>query len=129
MAQSEIADSLDGLVARKSNLITGYGAFLDTSLDRVSYFTYLVGFRVMLRHFPNRELYTMAIFAALLLTQMISYTKARAEGLGVQCRVCFMERRLRVVYLMIWCAILIIIPSQTLVVLWIGLAIYSFWFL
>lgn len=121
---SGIADSLDGLVARKLKQVSEYGTFLDSSLDRVSDFFYLLGIWSVCWRIPGRGLSTPVLIIALLLTVMISYTKARAEGLGIQCRVGFMDRGLRVVYLIVWCGFIVFVPSQIQITLWAGLIVY-----
>jgi phosphatidylglycerophosphate synthase len=121
---SGIADSLDGLVARKLNQVSEYGTFLDSSLDRASDFFYLLGIWSMFWRIPGRGWSTLMLIIALLLTVMISYTKARAEGLGIQCRVGFMDRGLRVVYLIVWCGFIVFVPSQIQITLWAGLTVY-----
>jgi phosphatidylglycerophosphate synthase len=121
---SGIADSLDGLVARKLNQVSVFGTFLDSSLDRVSDFFYLLGIWGMFWRIPGRGLSTLVLMIALLLTVMISYTKARAEGLEIQCRVGFMDRGIRVVYLIVWCGFIVFVPSQTQIALWTGLTLY-----
>jgi phosphatidylglycerophosphate synthase len=121
---SGIADSLDGLVARKLNQVSVFGTFLDSSLDRVSDFFYLLGIWGMFWRIPGRGLSTLVLMIALLLTVMISYTKARAEGLEIQCRVGFMDRGIRVVYLIVWCGFIVFVPSQTQISLWTGLTLY-----
>jgi CDP-diacylglycerol--glycerol-3-phosphate 3-phosphatidyltransferase len=67
---------------------------------------------------------TLVLMVALLLTVLISYTKARAEGLGIQCRVGFMDRGIRVVYLIVWCGFIVFVPSQIQITLWAGLTLY-----
>lgn len=121
---SGIADSLDGLLARKLKQVSTYGTFLDSSLDRVSDFFYLLGIWSMFWRIPGRGLSTLMLIIALLLTVMISYTKARAEGLGIQCRVGFMDRGLRVVYLIAWYGVIVFVPSQVRITLWAGLTLY-----
>jgi phosphatidylglycerophosphate synthase len=121
---SGIADSLDGLVARKLKQTSEYGTFLDSSLDRISDFFYLLGIWIVFWGFPGRGLSTLVLVIAVLLTFMISYTKARAEGLGILCRVGIMDRGLRVVYLIAWCVFIVIVPSQVYKTLWIGLVVY-----
>jgi phosphatidylglycerophosphate synthase len=121
---SGIADSLDGLVARKLNQVSQYGTFLDSNLDRISDFFYLLGIWSLFWQLPGRGLSTLALMLALLLTVMISYTKARAEGLGIQCRVGLMDRGLRVVYLIVWCGLIVLVPSQIELTLWAGLTLY-----
>ncbi len=121
---SGIADSLDGLVARRMNQVTKFGTFLDSSLDRASDFSYLMGIWVLFWALPGRGWSTIVLCIALLLTFLISYTKARAEGLQLKCRVGLMDRGLRVVYLIVWCISLVLIPSLRLQLLWIGLTGY-----
>ncbi|MGD9009655.1 MAG: CDP-alcohol phosphatidyltransferase family protein [Desulfobacteraceae bacterium] len=121
---SGIADSLDGLVARKMNQVSELGTFIDSSLDRVSDFFYLLGIWSMFWRIPGRGLSTLVLMVALLLTVLISYTKARAEGLGIQCRVGFMDRGLRVVYLIVWCGFIVFVPLQIQITLWAGLILY-----
>jgi phosphatidylglycerophosphate synthase len=121
---SGIADSLDGLVARKFKQASEYGTFLDSSLDRISDFFYLLGIWIVFRQFTDHGLPTLVFAVALLLTFMISYTKARAEGLGMQCGVGFMDRGIRVVYLIVWCGFIVFVPSQIQFWLWAGLIVY-----
>ncbi len=124
MGLSGVADTLDGVMAKKSGTTSLEGAFLDSTMDRISDFFYLGGFWILF----HREGYFMPaaalIFAALLLTLMISYVKARAEALGASCGVGFMERGWRTVYLLVWALTVCVLPSQRAIVLWIGLLAY-----
>jgi len=122
---SGTADSLDGLMARHENRSSMWGAFLDSSLDRVSDFFYLLGFWVLLSQHTSPAWAGLAVFICLLLTMLISYTKARAGALGCNCPVGLMERGLRVTYLMVWALVLILLPAPRSIVLWLGLALYG----
>jgi CDP-diacylglycerol--glycerol-3-phosphate 3-phosphatidyltransferase len=124
LSASGIADSLDGLLAREQKQVSSFGAFLDSSLDRLSDFFYLTGFWVLFWPLGKPLPASAVIFAALLLTLMISYVKARAEALGARCQVGLMERGARVVYLLFWALLLCILPGHILPVLWAGLLVY-----
>lgn len=124
MVVSGVADTLDGLMARQHSQASVYGAFLDSTLDRLSDFFYLGGFWVLFWHHPKILLATVMIFGALLLTLLVSYIKARAESLGEHCNVGLMERGVRVVYLIIWGISLTLFPHAVVLLLWLGLWIY-----
>jgi CDP-diacylglycerol--glycerol-3-phosphate 3-phosphatidyltransferase len=91
-------DMLDGALARATNRTTRFGAVLDSSLDRVSEGVVLLGLVVMFAR--NGEPWE-ALLAGLtmLFSFMVSYIKARMEGLGVECKAGFFTRPERVVLL------------------------------
>jgi CDP-diacylglycerol--glycerol-3-phosphate 3-phosphatidyltransferase len=122
---SGIADSLDGLMARHQKRSSTWGAFLDSSLDRISDFFYLLGFWVLLSRHAAQVWVTLAVFVCLLLTLLISYTKCRAEALGCRCPVGLMDRGVRVVYLILWALVIGLIPAHETATLWLGLALYA----
>lgn len=124
MLASALADSLDGLMARRQNRASPFGAFLDSSLDRLSDFFYLAGFWVLLWPQPRRFAATLLMFAALLLTLMISYVKARAEALGAECQVGIMDRAVRVLYLIGWALLIVVLPGRMAAIVWTGFVIY-----
>ena len=119
---SGLADSLDGLMARCQQRSSTFGAFLDSTIDRVSDFFYLSGFWLLLWSHPQRLSATLLMLAALLLTLMISYVKARAESLGAACQVGLMDRAARVAYLIAWAFLIAVIPGTFAI--WIGFLIY-----
>lgn len=93
-------DMLDGAVARVHNRFSDFGAFLDSVLDRYSDAFIFLGFTayfVTIKSETGIWLSLGAMVGALL----ISYTRARAEGLGRQCKVGVMERPERVLLLAI----------------------------
>jgi CDP-diacylglycerol--glycerol-3-phosphate 3-phosphatidyltransferase len=88
-------DLLDGLLARLAKLESRFGAFLDSTVDRISEG---VVFTAIAYHFASRGQSVDAALAvlALLGSVMVSYTRAMAEGLGLECKVGIMTRAERV---------------------------------
>ena len=130
MGLSGVADTLDGLVSRKLKKETRFGAFLDSSLDRVADFFYLSGFWVLFWRRDGLIPATALIFSALLFSFMISYTKARCEALGGTCQTGLMERGVRVLYLLAWALALSLFPEADAKILWHGLILFcvlTFW--
>lgn len=91
-------DMLDGQVARLGNMQSTYGALFDSVLDRYSeLFTFLgICYYLVAHHYL---LGSLGAFIALIGSMMVSYTRARAEGLGVECKGGLMQRPERVVLL------------------------------
>src|SRR5438477_9624850 len=86
-----LCDLLDGALARASGQVTAFGAFLDSVIDRYSDLVVLLGIVVLFSRVSNMR-GAVAAMAALVGSLMVSYTKARAESIGVECNVGFMER-------------------------------------
>lgn len=100
---SGVFDILDGQVARQGGLSTTFGAFYDSSLDRVGESALFAGIAL---HFlrggllpPDLVWGVMLAIAALAASLMVSYTRARAEGLGLDCKVGIAARAERIVVL------------------------------
>jgi CDP-diacylglycerol---glycerol-3-phosphate 3-phosphatidyltransferase len=91
-------DALDGAVARESNRMSSFGAFLDSTLDRLSESAIFVGI-VFFYASSARPYEALLAGAAMTFSLMTSYTRARAEGLGFECEVGLLERAGRVVIL------------------------------
>jgi CDP-diacylglycerol---glycerol-3-phosphate 3-phosphatidyltransferase len=88
-------DIFDGRVARAQGLSSKRGAFFDSCLDRFSEaFIYLGLFSYF-----QETIFSYVVFLILVSTMMVSYTRARAEALGIECEVGVMQRTERVVYL------------------------------
>ncbi len=89
-------DMLDGQVARIGNMSSTYGALYDSVLDRYSELTVFFGicFYLIMQGYV---LSSIIAFIALIGSIMVSYVRARAEGLGIECKVGFMQRPERVV--------------------------------
>ncbi len=95
-----VMDTLDGRYSRMSGKGTAFGAFLDSSLDRLEEGIVLAAVGA---YFASQgdELATAAVVLAVLFSLMVSYTRARAEALGVECKVGIATRPVRVVILSI----------------------------
>jgi CDP-diacylglycerol--glycerol-3-phosphate 3-phosphatidyltransferase len=105
-----IFDMFDGAMARVSNTATTFGAFLDSTLDRYSESIILFGllYYALQRPLLHDTLWPLApeqqwmialIFIAVVGSLMVSYAKARAEGLGLECKTGLLARPERVVIL------------------------------
>ncbi|MDQ2894989.1 MAG: CDP-alcohol phosphatidyltransferase family protein [Actinomycetota bacterium] len=93
-----IMDTLDGRYSRMSGKGTPFGAFLDSTLDRLEEGIVLTA---VAAYFASRhdQVAVAAVVAAVLASLMVSYTRARAEALGVACKVGLATRPVRVVIL------------------------------
>lgn len=89
-------DMLDGQVARLGNMSSKFGALYDSVLDRYSEMIMFLGicYYLVAHHYFLSSLFA---FIALIGSMMVSYTRARAEGLGVECKGGLMQRPERVV--------------------------------
>lgn len=89
-------DMLDGQTARIGGLATTFGAFFDSVLDRYCEFV-TVGAVAYLFICTGWNIAALLTFLALMGSLLVSYTRARGEGLGVVCKIGFMQRPERVV--------------------------------
>ena len=95
---SGVFDVLDGGLARATDRVSRFGALLDATVDRVSETVVLLGLLIFYVTRTSTE-GTVLVFLALAGSTMVSYLRARAEGLGIDCRVGIMTRAERVVTL------------------------------
>jgi CDP-diacylglycerol--glycerol-3-phosphate 3-phosphatidyltransferase len=93
-----ICDTLDGRYSRMSGKGSPFGAFLDSTLDRIEEGIVLT---TVAAYFASRDMQfaVAACVVAVLASLMVSYTRARAEALGVECKVGIATRAVRVVIL------------------------------
>jgi CDP-diacylglycerol--glycerol-3-phosphate 3-phosphatidyltransferase len=91
-------DALDGAVARESNRMSAFGAFLDSTLDRLSEAAIFVGI-IFFYAAAARPHEALLAGTAMTFSLLTSYARARAEGLGIECQVGMLERAGRVVIL------------------------------
>jgi CDP-diacylglycerol--glycerol-3-phosphate 3-phosphatidyltransferase len=107
-----IFDMFDGAMARVRNAATAFGAFLDSTLDRYSESVILFGLlwytlqhpglQNLLWPAPHEQTWMVIfVFIAAVGSLMVSYTKARAEGLGIECKTGLLARPERVIILAI----------------------------
>ena len=89
-------DMLDGQVARLGNMSSTFGAMYDSVLDRYSELILFLGicYYLVAQHFFFSSLFA---FIAMIGSMMVSYTRARAEGLGIECKGGLMQRPERVI--------------------------------
>ena len=89
-------DMLDGQVARLGNMSSKFGALFDSVLDRYSELIMFFGicYYLVAHHYFLSSLFA---FLALIGSMMVSYTRARAEGLGIDCKGGLMQRPERVI--------------------------------
>ncbi|MFV1987391.1 MAG: CDP-alcohol phosphatidyltransferase family protein [Gemmatimonadota bacterium] len=93
-------DLVDGTVARRTGLASSFGAFYDSTLDRLSEIVVYLGLLSLYNDY-RLELGDVGMIYWIVLAMagslMISYTRARAEGLGIDCHVGLMQRPERVI--------------------------------
>src|SRR5712692_756415 len=98
LALAGLFDFFDGSLARLANRVSAFGAFLDSVVDRYSDLVVLLGIGL----YYERAGETGGVFftmATLIGTIMVSYTKARAQSIGVACEIGLMERPERIIVL------------------------------
>lgn len=95
-----ISDLLDGTMARMSGRSGPWGAFLDSTLDRVADGAIFGGVVLGLAH-AGDMLSAAAALLALVGGGVVSYAKARAESIGVECNVGIAERAERIIVLLL----------------------------
>jgi phosphatidylinositol phosphate synthase len=95
-----VMDMLDGRYSRMSGKGTPFGAFLDSSLDRIEEGIVLTAVAAYFAK-TGDELAVAGVTLTIVGSLMVSYTRARAEALGVECKVGFADRPTRVVILSI----------------------------
>jgi CDP-diacylglycerol--glycerol-3-phosphate 3-phosphatidyltransferase len=93
-----VCDTLDGRYSRMSGKGTPFGAFLDSTLDRIEEGIVLTAVGAYFSEQGN-DTAVAAVVLAVLASLMVSYTRARAEALGVECKVGIADRPVRVVIL------------------------------
>lgn len=90
-----IFDMFDGALARNTGRASDFGALLDSTIDRVSEAVVLLGVLAFYLASDN-DWGAMLVYAALVGSIMVSYMRARSEGLGIECKVGVMQRPERV---------------------------------
>lgn len=96
---SGVVDTLDGQVARGSGQVTKFGAFYDSTLDRVGDGATFIGIATYFLLAPDvywRIPAVVVSMVAVLASLLVSYARARAEGLGLDCKVGIAQRAERI---------------------------------
>jgi CDP-diacylglycerol--glycerol-3-phosphate 3-phosphatidyltransferase len=110
MTLAGVLDILDGSLARVSGRVSPFGAFLDSVLDRYSDLLVLAGLVFLFARLGRLDA-VVAVLLALIGTVMVSYTRARAESVDVECRVGFMERGERMLVLIAGAFFDLLVPA------------------
>ena len=112
-------DMLDGAMARIAQQSSTFGAFLDSTLDRYSEAVTFLALAYFYSRQPNSRTALVLIFVILVGSMMVSYTKARAEGLKIEVKNGWLQRPERMTLLIAG-----LITGWLLPILW-GLAIFT----
>ncbi len=99
---SGVVDTIDGQVARSGAMVTRFGAFYDSTLDRIGDGATFVGIGAYFLLAPDiryREAAVITCMVAILASLVVSYARARAEGLGLDCKVGIAQRAERILLL------------------------------
>jgi CDP-diacylglycerol--glycerol-3-phosphate 3-phosphatidyltransferase len=97
---SGVVDTLDGQVARRGAMVTKFGAFYDSTLDRIGDGATFIGigaFLLTAADVAYRLPAVITCMVAILASLLVSYARARAEGLGIECKVGIAQRAERIV--------------------------------
>lgn len=98
---ASLLDLVDGSLARATKQSSRFGAFLDSTLDRYSESVTLLALAFYYAAQPRSQLYVMVILATVVGSLMVSYTRARAEALSVECKEGWLQRPERVFLLIV----------------------------
>jgi phosphatidylglycerophosphate synthase len=120
MLAGALFDVLDGVVARTQNRVSRFGAFLDSVLDRYSDAFILLGIAYNMGRASNSTGVILCL-GTLLGSFLISYSRARAEGIGEECKNGVMERPERLIMLSVGTISGFIVP-----VLWVLVVLTHF---
>ncbi|HKR54881.1 MAG TPA: CDP-alcohol phosphatidyltransferase family protein [Gemmatimonadales bacterium] len=100
---SGVFDILDGQVARQGGMMTTFGAFYDSTLDRVGEAAVFAGLAIYFERGgvpADKQTWALGLaLAALAMSMLVSYARARAEGLGLECKVGIAPRAERILLL------------------------------
>ncbi|HVS59987.1 MAG TPA: CDP-alcohol phosphatidyltransferase family protein [Gemmatimonadaceae bacterium] len=101
MSVTAVFDVIDGQVARRTGRSTVFGAFYDSTLDRVADGALMAGLTVFYATSPvHHNIYMVVVcLVGIIGTFVVSYTRARAESLGIDAKVGVMQRPERIVLL------------------------------
>lgn len=99
---SGVVDTIDGQVARRGAMVSRFGAFYDSTLDRIGDGATFIGIGTWLLWAPEiryREAAVVTCMIAVMASLVVSYARARAEGLGLDCKVGIAQRAERILLL------------------------------
>src|SRR5713226_5663581 len=111
LAVAGLFDFFDGSLARLANRVSAFGAFLDSVVDRYSDLVVLLGIVL----FYHRAADVQGVFLTMITvigTVMVSYTKARAQSIGLSCEIGLMERPERLIVLIAGATFNLLTPAM-----------------
>ena len=111
LALAGLFDFFDGSLARLANSVSAFGAFLDSVVDRYSDLVVLLGV-VLYYHRAADTTGVLLAMVALVGTIMTSYTKARAQSIGVACEIGLIERPERLIVLIAGATFNLLTPAM-----------------
>jgi CDP-diacylglycerol--glycerol-3-phosphate 3-phosphatidyltransferase len=120
LAIAGLFDALDGTLARLAGRRSRFGAFLDSTVDRFSEAVIFLGLLVHYTQHGGRQ-ESFLIYATLVGSLMVSYARARAESIGIECKGGILTRFERAVVLVVG-----LILNQMLIALWIMAVLSNF---
>jgi CDP-diacylglycerol--glycerol-3-phosphate 3-phosphatidyltransferase len=92
-----ICDVLDGRLARETQTMSKYGALIDSVVDRYSEVLMYMGLAIF--YWQRSALMIVLLILTIAGSFLVSYTRARAESLGFECKIGLMQRQERITYL------------------------------
>ena len=104
-------DMIDGAVARARTSTNSSGALLDSVIDRYSEAVIFLGALIYFHHLQN-FIGVILVFAAVIGSILVSYVRAKAEGLQIECKVGLMQRPERIILLALGVLVQGVIPDQ-----------------
>lgn len=110
LAVAGLCDFFDGALARLANCVSAFGAFLDSVVDRYSDLMVLLGVVLYYEQLADTSGVCLTL-VTLVGTIMVSYTKARAQSIGVTCEIGLMERPERLIVLIAGAAFNVLTPA------------------
>ncbi|MEO0097098.1 MAG: CDP-alcohol phosphatidyltransferase family protein [candidate division WOR-3 bacterium] len=111
-----LADTIDGELARKGERVSKKGAFLDSIIDRLTEFFIFLGLLLYYQKLPL----ALLPFLTFATSFFVSYARARAEGVGTECKTGIFERPIRMLFLIIGSFLLKRYFNYLLIILIIG---------
>jgi len=111
LAVAGLCDFFDGALARLANSVSAFGAFLDSVVDRYSDLVVLLGVVLYYERLADTAGVCLTL-VTMVGTIMVSYTKARAQSIGVACEIGIMERPERLIVLIAGVAFHALTPAM-----------------
>jgi len=93
-------DGLDGALARLTDRVTSFGGFLDSTLDRYAEVVLYLGLLIFYQQQPD-NVAVLLVYLTIVGSLLVSYTRARAEGAGIECKVGVFTRFERIAVLVL----------------------------